>query len=127
LGENEVCNSAFGIIVAPVVLRIPVGVFEGIVDRGVEEVLDALGPGNFIGSNTIEKLVFLPEREAISIDPSTPCSMERSVQVLLVVLATLDQRDIRQFSEALCSFGLNATGEHADGIAATLRKGWYKL
>jgi hypothetical protein len=90
LRKNELSNSTFGIIVAPMILLVPVRILDSIVGRSIDVVLYALMSGDFVSSNAVEKLVLFSDREAIGVHPSTPYAMESFVQVLLVVLAALD-------------------------------------
>ena len=94
LRQNEIRNSSFCVIMAPVVLLVPVGVFDSIVGRGVEVVLHAFVSRDLVCTYTVKQLILLAYREAVRVHPGTPDAMERFVQVLLIVLTALNEADI---------------------------------
>jgi hypothetical protein len=79
LRNDKLSNSTLGVIVAPMILLVPVGVLDSIVSRGVDIVLYAFMSGNFVSSNAVEKLVLFSDRKAIGVNPSTPYAFESFV------------------------------------------------
>ena len=126
LRKNEVRDSTLGVIVAPMILLIPVGVLDSIVGGSVDVVLYALMPRDFVSSNPIEEFTLLSYREAIGVHPGTPDAMERFVQVFLIILAALDKTDIRQFRYVLGTFGVGIASKHSNGVATTLGESFQK-
>ena len=62
---------------------------------------------DFIGPTTVEQLILLPKGKAICIDPRSVNTMERGVQIFLVVLRALEQGHIWKFCELLCTGRVN--------------------
>lgn len=122
LRENEICNSAFGIVVSPVIFLVPVGVLDGVVCSSVDVVLYLLVSCNLVRAYTVEKLVPLANSEAVRVHPSAPDAMESSVQVFLAVLAALNKTDVRQFGYVLCAFGGDVAGKYSNGVTAAIRE-----
>ena len=119
LRENELRNSTFSIIVPPVILLIPIGVLDCIVGRGIDVVLYPLVSCDLVRSYTVEKFVLLSDSEAVSVHPCAPDAIKSPVQVLLTILAALNEGNVRQFGYVLGAFGGDVAGKHSGGVPAT--------
>jgi hypothetical protein len=120
LRENELRNSTFGIVVPPVILLIPFGVFNCIVGRGIDVVLYPLVSCDLVRSYAVEKFVLLSDSEAVRVHPGAPDAIKSPVQVLLTILAALNEGNVRQFGYVLGAFGVDVACEHAGGITAAV-------
>jgi hypothetical protein len=89
LRQDEIGNSTLGVVVAPVIVLIPIAILHSVIGRGIDIVLDTFMTSNLICSDSIERLVLLSDGESVSVDPSSPNTLEQSVQVGLVVLLAL--------------------------------------
>jgi hypothetical protein len=78
LSEDEIRDSTLCIVVAPVIVLVPVRIFQSVVRGSVDVVLHALVPSDLVRSNAVKQLVFLAESEAIGVDPKW-CMDEVSV------------------------------------------------
>jgi len=126
LRENEIGNSALGIVVSPVILLVPVGVFDGVVCSSIDIVLYLLVSCNLVRSNTIEELVPFSNGEAVRVHPSAPDPIESSVQVFLTVLTALNKTDVGQLGYVLCAFGGDVASKHSNGVTAAVRESFRK-
>jgi hypothetical protein len=117
LGQDKICNSAFGIVVAPMVSFIPVGIFECIIRGSIDIMLHAFVSCDFVGSNTVEELIFLTQGETICIDPRSVNPVEGSMQIFLIVLRSFYQGDIRKVCQLFCSGRVGIPSQHSYSVA----------
>jgi len=115
-------KAALGIVMANVVLLIPPGLLQRVINGSPDIVMDLLVPCNFVGSEPVEELGLFAEHEAVKVHPSTVNAVEGTMQVLLVVLSALDQCDIRQDGKSLCTIRLCVASEDPSFVPATIRK-----
>lgn len=99
---------------------VPSTLLQGIIAIGPDIMLHFLVAGNFVRSSPVEQLVSLAQREAIKIHPSTINPFESSMEILLVVLCSLDKTDIRERGKLLSSFGVSVASQYAGVVTTAL-------
>jgi len=72
---------------------------------------------DFIGPTTVKQLILLPKGKAICIDPCSVNTMERCVQIFLVILRAFDQGNIWKFCDLLCTGRVDIASQDSNSEA----------
>ena len=79
------------------VIFIPVRVFQGKICSGIDVMLYSFMSCNFIGSASVEQLIFFPKGETICIDPRSVDATECFMQIFLAVLLAFNKGNFGKF------------------------------
>ena len=58
---------------------------------------------NFIGPTPVKQLILFSEREPVCVNPCSIDAAKSSVQILLIVLCSLDQGHVWELGDFLCA------------------------
>lgn len=118
MAQDEITNAPLGIAMSVVVRLVPSNLSKTIVDVRKDVMLDAVVPRNLVGPDPVKELALLADDEPIEVDPRAVDAGEGGVEVLLVILGTLDERHVWELGECLGLVRGRVSGQDADMVAA---------